>query len=144
MNTYNIIVLVSALVILGLSIWAFMTRCNTDKFGNDLPDCVDASELKGNKCTIENQQKDDPTVMCGSYSLAGDNGPICHKKPCCNVECSNTGRGQVGIHCNSGDCHGDMTNPVGCILSDCKDCDFNNPYSLDPDCEICCNYLKKQ
>ena len=35
MNTYNKILLVSVLVILGLSIWAFMTRCNTDKFGDE-------------------------------------------------------------------------------------------------------------
>ena len=47
MNTYNIIVLVSALVILGLSIWAFMTRCNTDKFGDD--SCIDPLKC-GDNC----------------------------------------------------------------------------------------------
>ena len=48
MNTYNIILLVSALVILGLSIWAFMTRCNIDKFGDDYPYCPDVD--KNYKC----------------------------------------------------------------------------------------------
>ena len=34
MQTYTIILLVVALAVLGLSIWAFVTRCNTDKFGD--------------------------------------------------------------------------------------------------------------
>lgn len=55
MNTYNIIVLISALVILGLSIWAFMTRCNTDKFGDDIPDCPNINS-NGN-CLAECNKK---------------------------------------------------------------------------------------
>ena len=35
MNGYNILVLIVACVVLGVSIWAFVTRCNTDKFGDD-------------------------------------------------------------------------------------------------------------
>lgn len=35
MNGYNILVIILACVVLGVSIWAFVTRCNTDKFGDD-------------------------------------------------------------------------------------------------------------
>ena len=35
MNGYNILVLIVACVVLGVSIWAFVTRCNTDKFGDN-------------------------------------------------------------------------------------------------------------
>ena len=35
MNGYNILVIILACVVLGVSIWAFVTRCNTDKFGDN-------------------------------------------------------------------------------------------------------------
>jgi hypothetical protein len=35
MNSYNILLLIIACIVLVVSIWAFMTRCNGDKFNND-------------------------------------------------------------------------------------------------------------
>ena len=139
MDGFCFFVLIVAVVVLCFSIYVFITCRNTDKFGDDLPDCVYADQLKSNMCTLENL----PGKTCGSFSLRAleNDKTKCKLKPCCNNGCS--APGQYGIHCSLGDCHGDMRNPVGCILSDCNNCDFNNPHSLNPDCEICCNYLKK-
>ena len=47
MNGYNILVLIVACVVLGVSIWAFVTRCNTDKFGDNYMKYEDFIQQKG-------------------------------------------------------------------------------------------------
>ena len=58
MNTYIKILLVSVLVILGLSIWVFMTRCNTDKFGEDVPDCPNLNSNRNCLAACNKNYKD--------------------------------------------------------------------------------------
>lgn len=76
MNTYNIIVLVSALVILGLSIWAFMTRCNTDKFGDEEFKIVDTFDDV--IAVLNDRFKDNKKVFKITFKLTkpGEDVPI--------------------------------------------------------------------
>ena len=58
MNGYNILVVILACVVLGVSIWAFVTRCNTDKFGEVECDGDKNNPTKISRVNIVNVHQD--------------------------------------------------------------------------------------
>ena len=75
MQTYTIILMVVACVVLGLSIWAFVTRCNTDKFGSCSPQQV-SCDISGDAleqacCSAKNS---DCSVPLKIYQCNDDSG----------------------------------------------------------------------
>lgn len=71
MQTYTIILMVVACVVLGLSIWAFVTRCNTDKFGSCAPVKVEGDlDFIGACKKYQKSNCKGASIDCGKYPKA--------------------------------------------------------------------------
>lgn len=85
MQTYTIILLVVACVVLGLSIWAFVTRCNTDKFG--AAQCIDSDSGVFENCDPNASPGPSPPhaelpSCCSGYKCVPWEDTNCISTPC--------------------------------------------------------------